>query len=120
MAADRYIVRLVSSPGSHWVVIDTQEQAVVWEQGATGSKLDAIAEAFRLNENYWMMSDEDLRASWRELDAQNLATDYDGTVAEKVNCVEDAILQRIGAPDDVSGDEPIWQEKIREFGEVAA
>ena len=69
------------------------------------------------NINYWEMGDAELAAAWREVDAANLATDYDGTVAETINFVEDAILQRIGAPDTASGDEPAWQAKIREFGE---
>lgn len=67
--------------------------------------------------NYWEMSNEDLSAAWQEITTANFATDYDGTEAERLNFVEDAILQRIGAPDDASGDEPKWQGKIREFGE---
>ena len=69
--------------------------------------------------DYWQMTDADLAEAWREVDARNLASDYDGAVAESLNMVEDAILQRIGAPDDASGDVPEWQAKIRAFGEVA-
>lgn len=67
--------------------------------------------------DYWTMPDHDLAAAWRIVDAANLATDYDGTAAETLAMVEDAILQRIGAPDTASGDEPAWQERIRAFGE---
>lgn len=67
--------------------------------------------------DYWNMSDVDLAQAWRTIDVANLATDYDGTVAEALNMTEDAILQRIGAPDDASGDDPKWQERIRAFGD---
>lgn len=66
--------------------------------------------------DYWNMSDADLAAAWRSVDGANFATDYDGTVAERLNMIEDAVLQRIGAPDYASGDEQEWQDRIREFG----
>jgi hypothetical protein len=65
--------------------------------------------------DYWTMPDRELAAAWRAVDAANLATDYDGTVAETLAFVEDAILQRIGAPDTASGDHPAWQARIRTF-----
>lgn len=67
--------------------------------------------------DYWTMPDADLAAAWRDVDAANLATDYDGTVAEHLAFVEDAILQRIGAPDDADPDVPAVQSLIRAFGE---
>ncbi len=69
--------------------------------------------------DFWHMSDTDLAAAWREIDKDNEASGYssDDEMIERVNFVEDAILQRIGAPDDASGDEPEWQKKIRAFGE---
>lgn len=73
-------------------------------------------DAVRVDVDYWSMSDADLAAAWRGVSKANLASDYDGSVAETVNFVEDAILQRIGAPDDASGDDPQWQKKIEAFG----
>jgi hypothetical protein len=69
--------------------------------------------------NYWDMSDESLAAAWREADVANYDDDYSGGLTETINFVEDAILQRIRAPDDASGDDPEWQDKIRAFGSRA-
>lgn len=66
--------------------------------------------------DYLSMGDAELAAAWRAVDSENFDTDYDGTVTETLNFVEDAILQRIGAPEHASGDEQEWQEKIRAFG----
>lgn len=68
--------------------------------------------------DYWNMTDAEIAAAWTEVDAANLDTDYDGTVVERLNFVEDAILQRIGAPDDASGDDPAWQDLIREWAQA--
>ena len=66
--------------------------------------------------NYWDMGDTDLAKAWRTIAAMNELTGYtDDTVTEHIAFVEDAILQRIGAPDDASGDDPAWQEKISNF-----
>lgn len=65
--------------------------------------------------DYWTMPASDLAQAWRDVDAANLADDYGGAVAETLAMIEDAILQRIGAPDDASGDHPEWQGRIREW-----
>lgn len=68
--------------------------------------------------DYWNMTDETLAAAWRTVSAMNDLTGYtDPAVTEHVMFVEDAILQRIGAPDDASGDDPAWQDRIRAYGE---
>jgi len=67
--------------------------------------------------DYWSMSDERLREEWRDVSKANFEDDFAGNETERLNFVEDAILQRIGAPDYASGDEACWQDKIREWGE---
>lgn len=69
--------------------------------------------------NYYELDDAALASAWRKVDADSLAVnyEYDDDLIERLNMVEDAILQRINAPDDASGDEPKWQAKIRAFGQ---
>ncbi len=66
--------------------------------------------------DYWNLTDQALASAWRMVDEWNRQTDYCGDAYEALNLVEDAVLQRIGAPDTASGDEPQWQAKIRAFG----
>ena len=68
--------------------------------------------------DYWSMSDTELAAAWREADVADYSPegDPDGVNIERLNFVEDAILQRIAAPDNASGDDPRWQARIREYG----
>ncbi len=70
--------------------------------------------------DYWNMNDANLAEAWRTIDAMNRLTDCDGTITEHVAFVEDAILQRIGAPDSASGDDREWQDRIRTFGQKVA
>lgn len=91
-----------------------------------GRYSDETAQSLGLTEtpNYWQMSDADLATAWREVDnwsqtdGYSLENDPDGERIETLNMVEDAILQRIGAPEHASGDEPRWQQRIRQFGEA--
>lgn len=65
--------------------------------------------------DYWTMPARELADAWRDVDAANLADDYAGTLAERLAFIEDAVLQRIGAPETASGDVPEWQDAIREW-----
>ena len=74
--------------------------------------------------DYWNMPAAELADAWREIDralkrdSDYYENDHDGTRIETLNFVEDAILQRMGAPDDASGDVSVWQEKIRRWAQV--
>lgn len=65
--------------------------------------------------NYWEMSDEDLATAYSELTDGMVATEE---TLETLMFMEDAILQRIGAPDTASTEESTWLLAVQQF-EVA-
>lgn len=83
--------------------------------GETDEAAGEVIEDDEEDVDYWNMSAAVLAAAWHEVDAADYSDDSNGEKVERLNFVEDAILQRTGAPKDASGDDPRWQTVIRRW-----
>ncbi len=65
--------------------------------------------------NYWDMPDAELADAYQKLCA---VTEFTDATEEQVLLAEDAIMQRIGAPEDADPSvDPAWQKAAEEFAE---